>query len=225
MSHPMTFGVELKFLVAMVFPGDSDPNPDDPRTVKFEPTTAEIQQITAGYFEKRSGDEFSDELYAAIEHDAHQPAVIRTISQSLKDAGHRVEFATARINESGVMPTSWEVVRSVQAEMDEEKIFQYSWEPVEVRSPALDLSTESLDQVRDVCRLLMDTYICGLNETAGLHIHIGFGDEGFDLATVRALLAFTWAFEPQFDTLHPPEKLQDPSSASMRNESYMTNMW
>ncbi|KAJ5054736.1 uncharacterized protein L3040_001002 [Drepanopeziza brunnea f. sp. 'multigermtubi'] len=228
MAHPMTFGVELEFAVAMIFPNDTNPNPSDPRTVIFKPTTEEYTDVIRGY-QQLSPDpdpEPSAAVLHAVEYDSRQPAVFRAVSQTLQDAGFPVVFDANPRNETGVMPTSWEVIRSDRARVDRYDMDAvYKYMPVKVRSPAYTLTEENLERVRQVCLLIRKTYISRIHETMALHVHIGYGDEGFTMETVRDLLAFTWAFEPQFDSLHPEAKLQDEHCESMRDQSYMANVW
>jgi len=77
---------------------------------------------------------------------------------------------------------------------------------MEVNSPAYYFLPEALDQVRVACAVITSNYRAVPVRSAGLHMHVGNGVEGFSFETVRNLVSLLWVFERQFSTLHPPHR-------------------
>lgn len=96
---------------------------------------------------------------------------------------------------------------------------QYTWHPMEVVSPALYFGAPALDQLRVACAALSSSYRVVPVRSAGLHVHVGNGVAGFDVPTVRNLIALLWVFEPQLLTLHPPHRHRDQWCAPLRQSS------
>lgn len=70
-----------------------------------------------------------------------------------------------------------------------------------------------------VCTLLANRFCILVNETTGLHVHVGNGAKGFKLLTVKHLIAFCWAFEPQLNSLHLPSRQDRKHCRSIRESS------
>jgi hypothetical protein len=96
---------------------------------------------------------------------------------------------------------------------------------MEVKSSALFVTNESLSEVEKVCQLLSSIYLCTVNQTTGLHVHVGDSDKGFDSSTLRNLVAVCWALEPQLDTLHSVSRLGNEWAPSMRDCSSFAEDW
>jgi hypothetical protein len=150
-------------------------------------------------------------------------AARRHIAQALQDNDLAVLLEPKKPCESPDT-TKWEVFTDTSV-MGPPKDTTFSWLGMEVKSPALFFTTESLSEVDKVCRLLTSTYLCTVNQTTGLHVHVGDSDKGFDSSTLRNLVAFCWAFEPQLDTLHPVSRLGNDWAPSMRDCSIFAETW
>ncbi len=96
---------------------------------------------------------------------------------------------------------------------------------MEIASRILYFTPESLDEVEKVYALLTSNYVCNVNVTTGMHVHLGDGTRGFTFPTMQKLIAFIWAFEPQLDTLHPPNRQNHPFGWSMRDRSNFSETW
>ncbi|KAI4201293.1 MAG: hypothetical protein LQ350_003331 [Teloschistes chrysophthalmus] len=78
---------------------------------------------------------------------------------------------------------------------------------VEIISPALCYSQSSFVQIQEVLDILKQNFTVTTNETCGLHVHVGNHSDGFPLSTVKNLGLFVAAFERQFNSLHPIERI------------------
>ncbi|KAL9583334.1 MAG: hypothetical protein Q9212_002766 [Teloschistes hypoglaucus] len=79
---------------------------------------------------------------------------------------------------------------------------------VEIISPALDYSQSSFVQIQQVIDILKQNFTVTTNETCGLHVHVGNRSHGFPLTTVKNLGLLVAAFERQFNSLHPSERIE-----------------
>ena len=91
---------------------------------------------------------------------------------------------------------------------------------IEVKSPATWFSGDALKEVGFVAGLLTSKYVLAVNETMGLHCHVGNGVESFEFDTMRKLIAFLWGFEPQLNSLHPQSRFNREWAGSLRYSSY-----
>jgi hypothetical protein len=97
------------------------------------------------------------------------------------------------------------------------------WFGIEVRSPAMSFCAENFQQIHLVCNLLQQRYLTETNESSGLHVHLSRGaDDELDFPTLRNLLCFLWAFEPQIDTLHPRHRQHNSYCKSLRQAAAMS---
>ncbi|MCJ1335110.1 hypothetical protein MMC09_000376 [Bachmanniomyces sp. S44760] len=80
---------------------------------------------------------------------------------------------------------------------------------VEVKSRALLYCAESLEEVFSAIHVINENFPTLVNETSGLHVHIGNRTFGFPLQTVKNLAILVSVFENQFNSLHPPERLDN----------------
>jgi hypothetical protein len=81
------------------------------------------------------------------------------------------------------------------------------WLGIELVSPAFWYSKEALEAVKEVIKLISETYIVdATHPSCGLHVHVGRGEERYTFQETKNLLAFFWQFEPQLNTLHPPHR-------------------
>ena len=230
----ISYGVELELAVAGIELGTQLPDPSEKRVLYF-PNDLE------DYIDSNSS-EFADpeELPQFILDDAGSDndffseekkcaAVTQHIASNLIKAGHP---ASLEQNAKNVNFKAWEVGQDQSIdppdeaalfdfECDQDNEFEiYQWHQVEVRSPAFYFSSDSLRAIEDVCAVLTSTYCINVNESTGLHIHVGNGDKQFDFETVRKLAAFIWAFEPQLNSLHPQHRFNEPLFSSMREKRW-----
>ena len=90
--------------------------------------------------------------------------------------------------------------------------FDYS--AIELRSPALPYTTASLSHVKEVFHLLFTTFDIVVNESCGLHVHVGNELKGFPLQTLKNFCILTTTFERELQSLHPPSRIDNRHSRS-----------
>ncbi len=91
----------------------------------------------------------------------------------------------------------------------------YSCEGIELKSRRFDVGRDDIaDEIGRVLRTLKlhfnqprSTARILVNQTCGLHVHIGHRRSGFDLAAVKRLLKLVTVFERQIDALHTASRI------------------
>ncbi|MCJ1457264.1 hypothetical protein MMC28_007631 [Mycoblastus sanguinarius] len=133
----------------------------------------------------------------------------------IRSEGH----PTYELRESGLH--KWTVATESSIEIDTDRPFDgYNYCDVEIKSPAYDYSVESLVAVQEVIHLLTREFDVILNETCGLHVHVGNQRKGFPLQTLKNFSILTTIFEPQLNSLHPPERVAGPDPKSIAGNEY-----
>ena len=197
----LSFGIEVEMLVATLSPWDPHPNPRETRTVSFprEPN-AKNPTVAVG---------------------ATHEDVMHHVSQTLLAAGLQVSTTEFQTHDPDPDFTAWSVDRdpSVGPLEVERSRNGYQSVGIEVRSPAYFYSANSLKEVGYAMGVLTSKYVLSVNHTTGLHVHVGNGMESFQFDTMRRLIAFLWAFEPQISTLHPPQRFNHNWAGSLRYAS------
>ncbi|KAL5318852.1 hypothetical protein ACEPPN_013919 [Leptodophora sp. 'Broadleaf-Isolate-01'] len=203
MNKPFTFGVELEMMVAFVVEGQKKPDLKETRTVVFasrnEPRDLEIES------------RYASEFYPAF----YKSRIIAEFKRIIGEAGFPV--ASTETDTSG-----WAVVgdtslnHPTDTEMETEG---YSWCGIEIKTPALPFTPQSLQAVKDVCALIPKHFKTLQNSTTGLHVHIGHGKSCFSTHDVTKIMAFVYAFEPQLSSLHPIHRYSHTYGYTMRHTS------
>ena len=83
---------------------------------------------------------------------------------------------------------------------------EYGYVGIELKSPALPYTAESLVKIREMCQLLGEFDI-SVNQSCGLHVHVGNERKGFPLETIKNLCVMTATFERELESLHPPHRI------------------
>lgn len=193
---PLTFGVEFEFLVATLPWHTSDPHPEDPRPVKNIDTFVPIDH-------KADWARFDE-----------QQVALRT---SLSSALNAVNLPARSVNETPPSSPTWEIDddNSIAPPQGPEGRI-YKWRTVEVKTTPYYFTPESLAAVSLGCKTLTSNFRLNVNESCGLHVHVGDGIEGFSLDTLHNLAAFLWTFEPVLETIYPPDRRNGGYSLAMR---------
>jgi hypothetical protein len=247
MKH-LTFGVEFEFCVACVVdPQKPPPGPSEKGKVFFEHTEDlrnEFFQKYGGEKPELEIDEDSNEGDEEDErkNDEREVAPRRIITENDLKRGSAdtifnmfmAEFGiyrhiTKTLNDNGYLAWNecggghspfgphWTVTNDLSVKGPEAT--PYTWFQIEVISPKLDYTPESIETVKEVADLLAATYKTYNDHTSGLHIHIGREHDGFPFPVIRDLNQFLWAFEPQLDTLHPLCRRNAQFGQAMRDAS------
>ena len=205
MAKPLSFGVEFEFLVAYIDPSLGQvPDPDEPRKVHFPPAEPEYWN-----------------LVTRIQQD---------IVDTIIAAGFPARLDNPRMwdEQSETPPEIWVVKDDAtirQRPKKEGEVPKYAYATAEVVSPAYWFSASSVHAVVKVFDALVSRFLLSVNETTGLHVHVGCGTDGFPLQDLKNLAAVLWGFEHQFASLHPPERLRaNDWCRSMRKQSEYTRV-
>lgn len=195
----LTFGVEIEFLVAALGRGfretGQDPHPDDAREVvglDEQPPSAAIVPECMGWREQQIW--FVELHVTKTITDAGFPALtLREVKDQLIPMSERVK--------------SWIVHEDVSVEPPDTH-GKYSWYRIEINSPAYYFTPGAVEAVKTVCAIISSTYRVHINNTAGMHCHVGNGTYGFETDVLRTLMAILFVFEPQLETLHPKHRTE-----------------
>lgn len=214
MITPLTFGVELEFAAASL---ESWQIPSD----HLERRTLHFEDPNKPRFKARRNCDSPTTWQRVAQH------IVKTLNR----AGHNARFDPD--DGTTALPKvfdAWEVTEDGSIYKPDEanelaEYQRYKWHPIEVRSPALYFTKESLRAVQDVCSILSSTYCLNTNLTTGLHIHVGDGVKGFTFDTMRKLTAFLYAFEPQINSLHPESRIENIYCHPFRGKSQLCVNW
>lgn len=78
--------------------------------------------------------------------------------------------------------------------------------PFELVSRILTCSPQAHAEINTMLTALHAIGKVSVDESCGMHVHVGFGHFGYPLRTVQNLAAIVVGFEPLFATLHPPHR-------------------
>ncbi|QSZ29885.1 hypothetical protein DSL72_004403 [Monilinia vaccinii-corymbosi] len=211
-----SFGIEFEFLIAVLDnPRIANPHPRDPRTVYFPPTPHDA--APPYYIIPAGKEDWANEwsIYAHIKRTLSSIGLPTEPGQTA-----RSKFATWDVTtDISIQPPRAPSPKFTKAHADWKT---YTYIPIEVRTPAYYYSEDALRDVRDFCRVMRRTYLTTLNESCGLHVHVGYGTAGFALPHLRRFATLLHAFEPQLESLHPDHRIDDRNvhCSSVRRATY-----
>ncbi|KAM0795685.1 putative amidoligase enzyme-domain-containing protein [Usnea florida] len=105
---------------------------------------------------------------------------------------------------------AWNIARdhSIETPRSGSDDFGYGYVGIELKSPALPYTTESLVEIRRMCRHL-ETFHILINESCGLHVHVGNERKGFPVETMKNLCILAVTFERELESIHPPHRMSN----------------
>ena len=105
---------------------------------------------------------------------------------------------------------AWNIARddSIKTARSGPDDFGYGYVGIELKSPALPYTNESLVKIRQMCRHLEDFDVL-VNESCGLHVHVGNERKGFPLETMKNLCILTATFERELESIHHPHRIRN----------------
>ncbi len=225
-NTPLTFAVEIQFALACTGFRNNTPvtNPPETRTVPTWDVSDEGKFIENCEIH---GHDIIEKKYQYLRDKAKTHIV-----QTLRDHGLSAIIAAEETYEivKWVVAdeTTFEWLDKSHAEVEvmynadeDQRKSDYKWVRLQIKSPTCALTPHSLGEVERVCEMLKRNYVVSTEHPAetGLHVNIGSGDQGFELEHMKKLVAFLWAFEPVFDTLHYEERNDSIFTYSMREMS------
>ncbi|MCJ1300880.1 hypothetical protein MMC08_003679 [Hypocenomyce scalaris] len=135
--------------------------------------------------------------------------VEQTLQRHIVDVLRAYRFA---VNHPNIDNTdNWTVSQDGSVKLDygelPPQLVGCDWFPLELKSPAYPYSSKALTEVRRAVEVVRGKFRTIINNTCGIHIHLGNHDRGFDLETVKNLALLVTVFERQFNQLHPPHRI------------------
>ncbi|ESZ93267.1 hypothetical protein SBOR_6367 [Sclerotinia borealis F-4128] len=214
----VTFGIELELAIASVPDQFLDPQPDDPRRVHGITRPEDFNPKDFLPYIDLPQKENGVQRGWSLEWEAQFNALKRNIAKLLTNNGlpavadcdyrDPVEFSSdPKIDDLKFWIISMDMTIMHGPGEPSNPIYWY-W-PVEIQSPAYIYNEENIQKVRDVLQSIDKVYRTHCDSSASIHIHIGNGQKGFDLRTIRNFMAFVWTFEEQIATIHPPHYMTD----------------
>ncbi|TGO25302.1 hypothetical protein BPAE_0083g00350 [Botrytis paeoniae] len=190
----LTFGVELEFLLATVPKGGENPHPSDPREVD--------PRILAD----------EDSINYDIERKLEEVGIPATVKES--ECGNPTEVAAATAT-NWILKTDITVGPGAQSPSTR-KYYQYG---MEITSPPYYYDAATRRAVETVVRALRNSYLVRVNESTGLHIHVGNRYHGFEWPILRNFMAIAWTYERQIVLMIPEARLDNMYCKSLYEES------
>jgi hypothetical protein len=191
----LTFGLEIEFCIASLNPSFTDPHPTS------SPSFRALDRPIAHPRIPPSHPIFEPECFRSW---CVQLRIARALTSAGFPAITEKEISISRTYTEAERLSKWVVTDDASInEPDEDR---YSWYKIEINSPAFYYNQAAVRQVRDVCKLLTSTFRVHVNESMGVHVHVGDGKRGFETVVLRTLMAILFVFEQQFSTLHPKHR-------------------
>ncbi|KAK8098326.1 uncharacterized protein PG998_013812 [Apiospora kogelbergensis] len=100
----------------------------------------------------------------------------------------------------------------------------YQWDGMELTSEVL--SSTDPDRVRkitEVCRTIRSHRV-HLNGNTSVHTHVGRGDDGFTIKTVKKLITFLWFADNKLFEFHHPSRMNNPFCRKISEFSSLTDV-
>ncbi|KAI0425970.1 putative amidoligase enzyme-domain-containing protein [Xylaria sp. FL1042] len=187
-TETLTCGVELEFLVASIHRKAQDPDPDITdkllyKTERNEPELTVEKEVRA--------------------------MLLRTLQQlegvPFRNMGSDRNYQPATIYNHWRLGSDVTVMKFYDDYIaDSSTGGPYTWTNCELVSPVMD-SHNYATKIGDVCRVL-NTVRIHLNDSTGLHVHVGRGNEPFSLLTLKKFVTLYWLTEEAIIKLHHPSR-------------------
>ncbi|CAD6447426.1 c1e9adc6-5ed4-49c4-bd1f-30767350b634-CDS [Sclerotinia trifoliorum] len=225
-SPRLTFGVELEMVICTLGDTCLNPIPGDRRKVygvasalnspllEYDPVSAQFGEGTPT---KMPREEISC-------RDKGRLCVYEDIVHRLSCAGFPAAHMEApECRERGYTPwmaDKWIVGTDSSINCPDETIYDYH--KIELKSPVYYFSKGALEAVETVWEIIESTYKVVINDSMGLHVHVGNGVDAFDVPTLRNLWAILWSTEKWIETIHPPHRIDNAACLSFH---YCSKLW
>lgn len=228
----LTFGVELELCVLSVPDQFLDPAPDDPRQAQGITRPERYPDVFLPYIHQQTPimvdgvEEYDwpDEWYDQFNTLRRNMAEFLTGSEypAIADCDYDERSHDSNIKDLDLWIVSMD--RTIRHGVSPDAPGYYLW-PVEIKSPAYIYNEENKHKVRDVLRILDTSYRTRCDLSADVHVHIGNGQNGFDVRTVRNVMAFVWTFERQLASIHDPHYMAGTAfSQPLTTHSYLASV-
>lgn len=203
-----SFGIELEFLVGLLPDGTPDPDPQDPhiRSGIF-PFSIEVEHHIARNLNKT----FKEQTYTTTK-ELVQPFWAYVPFGNIDSKAEEDAFGRSAHGE-------WEIKSDISVVDPEKGTTPYEYVAIEVVSPAYLFSPEAVADVQGVAEHLTKTYRTRLNQTCGMHIHIGCQHADYELQHLKNIIAIIWTFEKRFYQLVSEDRSANPAYTGLLTTS------
>lgn len=203
----ITFGFELEFAIASVPDQFLDPFPDDPRKVHGITRPEGYPNKFLRCFRGAGGEpdiDWSPEWCVQLDALKRDIAKLLTCNGFPAFADCDYDFDEAPDNPRIKDLSRWMIAmdQNISHGPDGRIINYYYW-PIKIQSPAYIYNEENKQKASEVLQGLDKVYRTACDLSADVHVHVGNGQHGFDLATLKLFMIFVWTFELQIASIHP----------------------
>ncbi|KAI1410495.1 putative amidoligase enzyme-domain-containing protein [Hypoxylon sp. FL1857] len=176
-SGPLTFGIELEFLLPLLKKGASDPNPDEKRP----------PHIFVGY------ENIDRQILDTLEGACDIP--FRLSSHDIFREPH----------DNVVLYDKWRLTNDNSVRFRKVRLEEYLWIGKEITSEVMraDEPAVYVKRITDVCHAILQARV-HLNETTSVHVHVGRGEESFSLLTMKKFASLIFLVDEMLMKLHHP---------------------
>lgn len=123
------------------------------------------------------------------------------VEKTPEEAWDKLHFGNGDEDPVGIDYGCWDVNTDISVSGTHTN--EYLWAPIEITSPVLYYSPESLELVRYIVNLLQSEFRILIDSTMMFHVHVGRGAKGFSFTELQAITALLYAAAPRLDQLHP----------------------
>lgn len=103
--------------------------------------------------------------------------------------------------------TKWTVEHDGTVAREEDGV--QDWSAIELKTPAFFSNPWALDQVKKALYVVKTHFTAVVNDSCGLHVHVGNCHEGYPLRTLKNFAMLITSFERQFSSLHPFDRINN----------------
>ncbi|MCJ1283247.1 hypothetical protein MMC26_002575 [Xylographa opegraphella] len=112
---------------------------------------------------------------------------------------------------------------SIEAfETNGDNIPDHEYKILELVSRILPLTDESFKEIEAVIQIIQTRYTLITNESTGLHVHVGDGNRGFALQTLKKLSILVVTFEHIIESIHPDARISADGTQQCKKSSWGT---
>lgn len=193
-SGPLTFGIELEFLVPYLRKGVDDPDPYDKRPpIRYQ------------------------------RRDDLAPQFLEVLRASAPEIPFRYVIQEAGAEDDGPPNyDEWRFLRDSSVRFARKTEIDYYWSGREITSVVMraddpDFYTKS---ITSVCRAIRSTRV-HLNASTSVHVHVGRGEEAFSLVTMKKFASLVWLVDEMLLKLHHPSRHENRHCGLIKTSSIL----
>lgn len=149
--------------------------------------------------------------------------VVRAMIESRRTRNHRAisilrahiirllqeqEIPVNSLNQEGYEKWTVDTDGSIDSSLDMPRGWEsFSHYGIEIKTPVYPFLDSALSDMSRVINLVTSNMHTFVNESCGLHVHVGNGQRGFRLQTLKNFCMLITSFESQINSLHPLHRI------------------